>query len=135
QNPLIGPNNDELGTRFPDLSEAYNRALGNIAKDVAKEHDITLHEGVYTWWTGSAYETLAVIRMIRTFGGDAVGLSNVQVASISAHDNINVLGISCLTNMACGILDEPLRHEDVIAIAAKSREAFMTLIKNVMKKI
>lgn len=135
QNPLIGPNNDELGTRFPDLSEAYNRALGNIAKDVAKEHDITLHEGVYTWWTGPAYETPAEIRMIRTLGGDAVGMSTVPEAIIAAHANINVLGVSCLTNMACGILDEPLSHEDVIAVAAKSREAFMTLIKNVIKRI
>jgi len=94
-----------------------------------------LHEGVYTWWTGPAYETPAEIRMIRTLGGNAVGMSTVPEAIIAAHANINVLGVSCLTNMACGILDEPLSHEDVIAVAAKSREAFMTLIKNVIKRI
>jgi len=134
-NPLIGKNNDDLGTRFPDASEIYNRELRNTALQVAQEHNITLREGVYGWWSGPVYETPAEIRMIRILGGDAIGMSTVPEAVVAAHSGLKVLGISCLTNMASGILDEPLSHEDVIAVAAKSRNTFVHLIKNVLKKI
>ncbi|WP_342514042.1 purine-nucleoside phosphorylase [Sporosarcina sp. FSL K6-1522] len=134
-NPLIGKNNDDLGTRFPDASEIYNRELRNTALQVAKKHNITLREGVYGWWSGPVYETPAEIRMIRILGGDAIGMSTVPEATVATHAGLKVLGISCLTNMASGILDEPLSHEDVIAVAAKSRNAFVHLIKNVLQEI
>ncbi|MGM8212150.1 purine-nucleoside phosphorylase [Virgibacillus sp. W0430] len=134
-NPLIGKNNDELGTRFPDVSEVYSKKLRGVAKNVAEENGITLREGVYGWWSGPIYETPAEIRMIRTLGCDAIGMSTVPEATVAIHGGLNVLGISCLTNMACGILDEPLSHEDVIAVAAKSKKSFTHLVKNVIKSI
>ncbi|MFJ7934036.1 purine-nucleoside phosphorylase [Sporosarcina sp. NPDC096371] len=134
-NPLIGKNNDDLGTRFPDVSQVYNRELRSIALQVAKEQDITLREGVYGWWSGPVYETPAEIRMIRTLGGDAIGMSTVPEAIVAIHGGLKVLGISCLTNMACGILDEPLSHDEVIEVAAKSRNTFVHLIKDVLKKM
>jgi purine-nucleoside phosphorylase len=127
-NPLIGPNNDELGTRFPDVSQVYNRELRAIAAEIAKEQNITLQEGVYAWWSGPAYETPAEIRMIRTLGADAVGMSTVPEAVVAIHGNMKVLGISCLTNMACGILDQPLNHDEVIEVAALAREKFIKLV-------
>ncbi|MEH7254585.1 purine-nucleoside phosphorylase [Neobacillus niacini] len=134
-NPLIGPNNNELGTRFPDVSQVYNRDLRNIAVNVAKEQNITLQQGVYAWWSGPAYETPAEIRMIRTLGADAVGMSTVPEAIVAIHGGLKVLGISCLTNMACGILDQPLSHDEVIEVAALAREKFINLIKETIGRI
>lgn len=134
-NPLIGPNNDDLGTRFPDVSEVYNKDLRNIAKKVAEENDITLREGVYGWWSGPIYETPAEIRMIRTLGCDAIGMSTVPEATVAIHGGLKVLGVSCLTNMACGILDQPLSHDEVIEVAAQSRSTFVHLIKNVIEQM
>ncbi|MGE7932513.1 purine-nucleoside phosphorylase [Viridibacillus arvi] len=134
-NPLIGPNNDELGTRFPDVSEVYNRNLRNIASKVATEQNIALQEGVYAWWSGPAYETPAEIRMIRTLGADAVGMSTVPEAIVAIHGNMKVLGISCLTNMACGILDQPLNHDEVIEVASRVRTQFVDLIKGVLEEM
>lgn len=134
-NPLIGKNNDDLGTRFPDVSEVYNRDLRNIALKVAEENNITLQQGVYGWWSGPIYETPAEIRMIRVLGGDAIGMSTVPEATVAIHGGLKVLGISCLTNMACGILDQPLSHDEVIEVAAKSRNTFVHLVKNVIKQI
>ncbi|MDA1475453.1 purine-nucleoside phosphorylase [Bacillus changyiensis] len=128
-NPLIGPNDDKLGTRFPDVSEVYHHGLRNIASTVAKEQNITLQQGVYAWWSGPTYETPAEIRMIRTFGADAVGMSTVPEAIVAVHGGMKVLGISCLTNMACGILDQPLSHDEVIEVAATVREKFIKLVK------
>jgi purine-nucleoside phosphorylase len=134
-NPLIGPNNDELGTRFPDVSQVYNADLRNIASTVAKEQNLTLQEGVYAWWSGPAYETPAEIRMIRTLGADAVGMSTVPEAVVAIHGNMKVLGISCLTNMACGILDQPLNHEEVIEVASLVREKFIKLVTETVAKM
>lgn len=134
-NPLIGPNNDELGTRFPDLSQVYNQDLRNIASTVAKEQNFSLQEGVYAWWSGPAYETPAEIRMIRTLGADAVGMSTVPEAIVAIHGNMKVLGISCLTNMACGILDQPLSHDEVIEVAGKVRTQFVGLVKGIVEKM
>lgn len=131
-NPLIGKNNDDLGTRFPDVSEVYHRDLRHLAKKVAEANDMTLREGVYGWWSGPVYETPAEIRMIRTLGCDAIGMSTVPEAIVAIHGGLKVLGVSCLTNMACGILDEPLSHEEVIAVAAQSKDTFVQLIKNVI---
>ncbi|WP_144510441.1 purine-nucleoside phosphorylase [Bacillus sp. FJAT-22090] len=134
-NPLIGPNNDELGTRFPDLSQVYNKDLRAIASKVANEQNIPLQQGVYAWWSGPTYETPAEIRMIRTLGADAVGMSTVPEAIVATHGGMKVLGISCLTNMACGILDQPLNHDEVIDIAGKVRVKFVELVKGVLEAI
>lgn len=134
-NPLIGKNNDELGPRFTDVSEVYNRDLRAVASKVAEEKGITLREGVYAWWSGPVYETPAEIRMIRVLGGDAAGMSTVPEATVAIHAGLKVLGISCLTNMACGILDQPLSHEEVLEVAAKSRNTFVDLIKGILKEI
>lgn len=135
QTPFRGPNNDELGPRFTDLSAVYSKDLQAIAVEVATEQDLTLHKGVYAWWTGPAYETPAEIRMIRTLGADAVGMSTVPEAMVAAYYGLNTLGISCLTNMACGILDEALSHEKVIAVAQAVEEKFIRLVFDVIKKI
>ncbi|WP_042477338.1 purine-nucleoside phosphorylase [Bacillus ndiopicus] len=134
-NPLIGPNNDELGTRFPDVSQVYNRELRNIALEVAAAQGMALQQGVYAWWSGPSYETPAEIRMIRTLGADAVGMSTVPEALVAVHGNMKVLGISCLTNMACGILDQPLSHDEVIEVAAQVKEKFIRLVKETVAKI
>ena len=119
-NPLIGPNNDELGTRFPDL---------------AKKQNITLQQGVYAWWSGPTYESPAEVRMIRVLGADACGMSTVPEAIIATHASMKVLGISCLTNMACGILDQPLNHEEVIEVAGQVNTKFVGLIKGILEEI
>lgn len=134
-NPLIGPNNAQLGTRFPDLSQTYHPELRNIALQVAQQQQVSLQQGVYAWWIGPAYETPAEIRMIRTLGADAVGMSTVPEAIVAVHGGIQVLGISCLTNMACGILDQPLSHDEVIEVAAKVRTTFVGLIKGVLEQV
>lgn len=134
-NPLIGPNNDELGTRFPDLSNVYNRDLRQLAKDIAAKQNLKVNEGVYAWWSGPTYETPAEIRMIRTLGADAVGMSTVPEAIVATHAGMKVLGISCLTNMAAGILDQPLNHEEVIEVASKVRTSFIGLIKEIIEEI
>ncbi|CRK82105.1 purine-nucleoside phosphorylase [Neobacillus massiliamazoniensis] len=134
-NPLIGPNNNELGTRFPDVSQVYNLGLRNIATEVAKEQNMNLQQGVYAWWSGPAYETPAEIRMIRILGADAVGMSTVPEAIVATHGSMKVLGISCLTNMACGILDQPLSHDEVIEVAGKVRSKFVQLVKGILEKI
>jgi purine-nucleoside phosphorylase len=134
-NPLIGPNNSELGTRFPDVSRVYNPDLRNLASKVAKGQNISLQEGVYAWWSGPAYETPAEIRMIRVLGADAVGMSTVPEAVVAVHGGMKVLGISCLTNMASGILDQPLSHDEVIEVAGKVRGNFVNLVKGVLEEI
>ncbi len=134
-NPLIGPNNPELGTRFPDLSQTYHPEMREIALRVAAKQGTSLQQGVYAWWTGPAYETPAEIRMIRTLGADAVGMSTVPEAIVAVHGGMKVLGISCLTNMACGILDQPLSHDEVIEVAAKVRTTFVDLIKGILQEV
>lgn len=134
-NPLIGRNNDELGTRFPDLSNVYNRELRQLAKNMAVKQNLKINEGVYAWWSGPTYETPAEILMIRTLGADAVGMSTVPEAIVATHAGMKVLGISCLTNMAAGILDQPLNHEEVIEVASKVRTSFIALIKEIIEEI
>lgn len=134
-NPLIGPNNPELGVRFLDVSEVYNKAMRQIVLDIAKEQDIILRQGVYAWWTGPTYETPAEIRMIRTLGADAVGMSTVPEALIARHSGIDTIGISCLTNMACGILEQPLSHDEVIETAERVKSTFLKLISEVISRL
>ncbi|MED4400796.1 purine-nucleoside phosphorylase [Metabacillus fastidiosus] len=134
-NPLIGPNDAKLGVRFPDLSEAYNKELRKIAKEASAELDINIQEGVYVANTGPTYETPAEIRALRILGGDAVGMSSVPEVIVARHSNIKVLGISCISNMAAGILDQPLSHDEVIETTEKVRENFLNLVKRTVEKI
>src|SRR6476620_6830207 len=107
-NPLIGANDERFGPRFPDMSEAYNKELRQLAKRIAGKQNLNLKEGVYIGNTGPTYETPAEVRMARVLGGDAVGMSTVPEVIVARHCGMKVLGISCLTNMAAGILDQPL---------------------------
>ena len=131
-NPLIGKNIDELGPRFPDASEIYHKNFRDIAKNAAKEMNIKLHDGVYAWWTGPSYETPAEIKMIRILGGDAIGMSTVPEALVASHMGMKVLGISCLTNMASGILPQKLSHQEVLDVAKEVKTSFQTLVKKIV---
>lgn len=131
-NPLIGPNDDRLGPRFPDMTKVYTPELREVALRVAEKLNIPLQQGVYAWWSGPSYETPAEIRMIRTLGADAVGMSTVPEAIVARHSSMNVLGISCLTNMAAGILDQPLHHDEVLEVANKVRTQFIQLVKGII---
>ncbi len=131
-NPLIGPNFREFGTRFPDMSEAYDRKLISIAKDEAKKINCVIREGIYMGFTGPSYETPAEVRMARLLGADAVGMSTVPEVIVANHSGIKVLGISCLTNMAAGILDQPLCHEEVIESSNIIKNVFVSLVENIV---
>ncbi|QYK68009.1 MULTISPECIES: purine-nucleoside phosphorylase [Paenibacillus] len=128
QNPLIGPNDAGMGVRFPDMSEAYSRRLREIAKQTANQQGFSLQEGVYAGLLGPNYETPAEIVMLRTLGADAVGMSTVSEVIVARHAGIEVLGFSCITNMAAGILDQPLSHGEVMETAEKVREQFLKLV-------
>ena len=135
KNPLIGPNIDELGPRFPDMSRAYDKRLRAIAGEVALKNGISLREGVYAWFNGPTYETPAEIRMVRVMGADAVGMSTVPETIAAVHAGMRVLGISCLTNMAAGILPEPLSHREVMETAERVRDTFRTLLDGVIERL
>lgn len=126
--PLIGENLDELGTRFPDMSNIYDRELRGIVRNTAKTHDIPLREGVYIQLTGPNYESPAEIRMYRTLGADAVGMSTACEAIAANHCGFKVVGISCISNLACGITDTPLSHKEVQETADKAAPLFRELI-------
>ncbi|WP_210609734.1 purine-nucleoside phosphorylase [Priestia flexa] len=134
-NPLIGPNDSELGVRFPDMSTAYCPKLRALAKDVASELNIAVQEGVYVGNTGPTYETPAEVRMLRVVGGDAVGMSTVPEVIVARHASLRVLGISCISNMAAGILDQPLHHDEVIETTEKVKKQFLALVKEIVKQI
>ncbi|WP_048602216.1 purine-nucleoside phosphorylase [Rubeoparvulum massiliense] len=134
-NPLIGANLAEQGVRFPDMSQAYDLELRNLAKEVASKQGITLQEGVYSWFTGPTYETPSEVKMARILGGDAAGMSTVPEVIVARHAGMRVLGISCITNMAAGILPQPLSHAEVMETAAKVQSKFLTLIKALVEAI
>jgi purine-nucleoside phosphorylase len=134
-NPLIGRNEEEVGPRFPDMCCAYDKGLINIAKNVSNTLNIGVKEGVYLMMTGPTYETPAEIRMTRILGGDAVGMSTVPEVIAASHCNLKVLGISCITNMAAGILDKPLNHAEVVETSNKVKDKFKNFIINIVKKI
>jgi purine-nucleoside phosphorylase len=134
-NPLIGANVDEFGPRFPDMSEAYSRRLRAAAHEVASEQGLKLQEGVYFGLLGPSYETPAEIRMIRTLGGDAVGMSTVAETITARHAGIEVLGISCISNMAAGILDQPLSHAEVIETTERVKETFLKLVLGIVPRM
>ncbi|WP_018751473.1 purine-nucleoside phosphorylase [Paenibacillus sanguinis] len=135
RNPLIGPNDEELGPRFPDMSQAYSRKLRELAKGIATEKDVPLQEGVYAGLLGPCYETPAEIRMLRTMGADAVGMSTVSEVIVARHAGLEVLGISCISNMASGILDQPLSHHEVMETTDRVREKFLSLVLSIIPKM
>lgn len=133
-NPLIGANIDELGVRFPDMSTVYDAELQDIIRRVAKEHNIFLQEGVYTQMTGPSYESPAEIRMLRTLGCDAVGMSTVVEAIAANHMGMKICGISCISNLAAGMTDNPLTHEEVQEAADMAAPCFKKLVTESVKR-
>jgi len=134
-NPLMGPNDDSLGPRFPDMSEAYSLRLRKIVKDAAAETGLHLKEGVYAGLSGPSYETPAEIRYLRAIGADLVGMSTVPEAIVANHMGMEVLGISCVTNMAAGILPQKLVHEEVLETGIRVRETIINLLRVVIPRI
>ncbi len=132
---LLGPNEDELGVRFPDMSEAYDRSLRELADDVAKAQGFTLAHGVYAGLLGPSYETPAEVRMLSKMGADAVGMSTVLEVIAAKHMGMRVLGVSCITNLAAGISPEPLSHEEVTETATRVRAKFEGLLRGVLEKL
>lgn len=134
-NPLIGPNDERFGPRFPDMTESYDPALGALARASADAVGLTLHEGVYAGLLGPTYETPAEVRMLRTLGADAVGMSTVPEVIAARHAGMRVLGISCITNAAAGLGDEALDHSEVTEVAAQVRARFIQLLEGVLKEM
>jgi purine-nucleoside phosphorylase len=134
-NPLIGINEDRFGVRFPDMSEAYSRRLRMLAQETAQAAGFSLREGVYIGVLGPSYETPAEIRMMRMLGADAVGMSTIAEVVAARHCLIEVLGISCISNMASGILDQPLSHEEVIETTERVKSRFLQLVSDVVPKL
>jgi purine-nucleoside phosphorylase len=134
-NPLIGPNEDSFGPRFPDMSAVYDHALRKLAKQTARKLAVPLREGVYLGNTGPSYETPAEIRACRVMGADAVGMSTVPEAIALRHAGVRVLGISTITNMAAGILPQPLDHAEVLATTKRVGERFVRLLTALVPEI
>jgi purine-nucleoside phosphorylase len=134
-NPLCGANDDLLGPRFPDMSEAYSRQLRETAKQVAAELCIPMGEGVYAAMLGPSYETPAEIRFLRIIGADVVGMSTVPEVIVANHMGIKVLGISCVTNMAAGILQQKINHEEVLETGAMVRETLVRFLKALLPRL
>jgi len=135
QNPLTGANDERLGHRFPDMSYTYSKRFREIALDEAKKNSIAPHEGVYAALAGPSYETPAEIRYLRTIGADLVGMSTVPEAIAARHMGIELLAISCVTNMAAGTTDQPLNHEEVLATGQRVMGQFIALLRAVLPRI
>ena len=131
-NPLIGPNLDAFGPRFPDMSDLYTASLRTAIKETAAADGIPLQEGVYAMYSGPNYETPAEIRMFRTLGADTVGMSTVPEALVAGHCGMRVVGISCVTNMAAGVLPMKLSHAEVMETAALVHDKFQKLLDIVL---
>ena len=134
-NPLVGPNDERFGARFPDMTMAYSPRLRQAARAAAAAANIRVEEGVYIAVTGPSYETPAEIRAFRTMGADAVGMSTVPEVIVARHMGMEVAGISCITNMAAGVLPEPLVHEEVLATTARVRDQFIALITGLVTRV
>ena len=127
-NPLIGPNLDDFGPRFPDVSDLYTKQLRCAVKEAAKKAGIELQEGVYMMFSGPNYETPAEVRMAKIVGADAVGMSTVPEALVAGHCGMNVVGVSCITNIAAGLSDQKLDHSEVLEIADRIHDTFQGLL-------
>jgi purine-nucleoside phosphorylase len=134
-NPLVGANDERFGPRFPDMTEVYSSRLRAIADAAARAAGVPVAHGVYVAVHGPSYETPAEIRYLRTIGADAVGMSTVPEAIAARHMGMDVLGISCITNMAAGVFPEPLRHEEVLETAARVRGAFIALLEAIVARL
>lgn len=134
-NSLIGANDERLGDRFFDMTNVYDKAMRETARQLARELSFTLREGVYAQMTGPCFETPAEIRMLRTLGADAIGMSTVPEATVAAHAKMATLGLSCMTNMAAGVLDQPLSHAEVLETAARVRVAYGRFMTELVRRI
>jgi purine-nucleoside phosphorylase len=134
-NPLRGTNDDRFGPRFPDMSAVYSAELQEVVIDEARAMEVEIRRGVYAGLAGPSYETPAEINLFRTFGADAVGMSTVPEALVARHMGMEVLGISCITNMASGVTDEPISHEEVMAIGNRVSATFTELLSRVVQRL
>ena len=134
-NPLIGPNDERFGPRFPDMSEVYSTRLRGFADRAAHDIGLTLAHGVYVALHGPSYETPAEIRYLRKIGADAVGMSTVPEAIVARHMGMEVLGISCITNAAAGVLPQPLVHDEVMEVARRVRASFGALLEGIIGQL
>lgn len=134
-NPLVGPNDERLGPRFPDMSEVYSRRLRGLASTAAEQAGVPLEHGVYVGVHGPSYETPAEIRAFRVLGADAVGMSTVPEALVARHMGLEVLGISCITNMAAGVLPQPLDHAEVMETAGRVKGQFIALLEGIIGRL
>jgi purine-nucleoside phosphorylase len=134
-NPLVGPNEDRFGPRFPDMTEVYSRRLRGIADEAARSQGLALAHGVYAAVHGPSYETPAEIRYLRLIGADAVGMSTVPEAIVARHMGLDVLGISCITNPAAGVLPAPLVHEEVMEVAKRVKAEFSRLLEGILERL
>jgi purine-nucleoside phosphorylase len=134
-NPLIGPNDDRFGRRFPDMSEIYSRRLRAVATDAAAALGLKIEQGVYVAVTGPSYETPAEIRAFRVIGADAVGMSTAPEAIVARHMGLEVLGISCISNMAAGVLPQLLTEEEVMETTARVSREFIALLEGVIERL
>jgi purine-nucleoside phosphorylase len=135
QNPLMGANDERLGTRFPDMSSAYDPQLRELARTAADEVGVDLKEGIYAWFTGPTYETPAEVRMAMTMGADLVGMSTVPEVIAARHMGAKVLGISLVTNLAAGIADHPLSHAEVAEEGRAAAERFSKLVNTLLPRL
>jgi purine-nucleoside phosphorylase len=134
-NPLVGPNDDRFGPRFPDMTEVYSARLRALADAAGREIGLRLPHGVYVGLLGPSYETPAEIRYLRTIGADAVGMSTVPEALVARHMSIEVLGISCISNMAAGVLPQPLNHAEVLETTRRIRGQFIALLEGIVGQL
>jgi purine-nucleoside phosphorylase len=134
-NPLVGANDERFGPRFPDMSEVYSTRLRRVADDAAKARGVPVSHGIYVAVHGPSYETPAEIRFFRTIGADAVGMSTVPEAIAARHMGLEVLGISCITNMAAGVLPQPLNHDEVMETARLVRGSFISLLEGIIERV
>jgi purine-nucleoside phosphorylase len=134
-NPLVGPNEDRFGLRFPDMTEVYSRRLRALVDQASSAAGVPVRHGVYVALHGPSYETPAEIRFLRTIGGDAVGMSTVPEAIVARHMGMEVLGISCITNPAAGVLPQPLHHDEVMEVARRVGGQFTALLEATIARL
>ena len=134
-NPLLGPNEDRFGLRFFDMSEAYDREMRKAASAAARKLTLSVHRGIYAAFTGPSYETPAEIRMLRTLGADAVGMSTVPEVIVANHMGVKCLGISCITNMAAGVIKQKVNHEEVMLMGERVKGDFIRLLRAILPRL
>jgi purine-nucleoside phosphorylase len=135
ESPLHGPNLDEFGPRFPDMTRIYDQTLADLAVQCARELELTLYEGVYAYCRGPQFETPAEIRMLRLMGASAAGMSTVHEAIAAAHGGMRTLALSCITNLAAGILDQPLSHREVLEVGASAESRSIGLLSLIISRM